>query len=84
MVVGRPMTGKSAILHTLSRALGWDPSMVEPLREESVSMVAGGGGISNINDTRHLPASPFESKGNVRVNRSETAEIPQQPSTASI
>lgn len=59
MVVGRPMTGKSAIIHSLSRALGWDPSMVEYLRyDESASFV----GMSNTNDPRALPSTPFESK----------------------
>ena len=59
MVVGRPMTGKSAIIHTLSRALGWDPSMQEYLRyDESTSFI----GVSNANEARMLPTSPFESK----------------------
>ena len=75
------MTGKSAIIHSLSRALGWDPSMVEYLRyDESASFV----GMSNTNDPRALPSTPFESKQNLQGNRSEIQEVTHYQSNISM
>ena len=68
MVVGRPMTGKSAIIHTLSRALSWEPGV--PPDESALGASLGTSGLLGV-------TTPQEAKQ--QTAREEITPPPQRP-----